>query len=138
MFSSLPFSPPSLLNNESGLINELILQVRKVIGPFAAAKKIFIIGDLPKSRSGKVQREVRSPGGQFDPTLHSFTGINCVSLAGFSHVTDPRVIEATKQLSSEFPFNLDMNSGNHIGIGWAPSTIGNGTTSSFCHVVPVP
>ncbi|KAF8997625.1 aryl-alcohol oxidase-like protein [Cyathus striatus] len=68
--------------------------------------------------------------GQFDPTLHSFTGVNSVSLPGFPQVTDPRVIEATQQLSSEFPFNLDMNSGNHIGIGWAPSTIGNGTRSS--------
>lgn len=42
-------------NNETGLVKELVLQVRKVIGPFAAPKKIFIVSDLPKTRSGKVR-----------------------------------------------------------------------------------
>ena len=41
-------------NDEAGLAKELILQVRKVIGPFAAPKKIIIVSDLPKTRSGKV------------------------------------------------------------------------------------
>ena len=41
-------------NDEGGLTKELTLQVRKVIGPFAAPKKIFIVVDLPKTRSGKV------------------------------------------------------------------------------------
>ena len=41
-------------NDEGALIKELTLQVRKVIGPFAAPKKIFLVGDLPKTRSGKV------------------------------------------------------------------------------------
>lgn len=36
-------------------MKELVLQVRKVIGPFAAPKKIFIVSDLPKTRSGKVR-----------------------------------------------------------------------------------
>ena len=42
-------------SEEAGLIKELTLQVRKVIGPFAAPKKIFVVGDLPKTRSGKVR-----------------------------------------------------------------------------------
>ena len=42
-------------NNETGLIKELVLQVRKVIGPFAAPKKVYIVSDLPKTRSGKVR-----------------------------------------------------------------------------------
>ncbi|KAF8802022.1 acetyl-CoA synthetase-like protein [Phlegmacium glaucopus] len=42
-------------NDEAALTKELVLQVRKVIGPFAAPKKIFI-GDLPKTRSGKMMR----------------------------------------------------------------------------------
>ena len=29
--------------------------MRKVIGPFAAPKKIYIVSDLPKTRSGKVR-----------------------------------------------------------------------------------
>ena len=45
-------------SDESGLIKELTLQVRKVIGPFAAPKKIFIVADLPKTRSGKVRLRV--------------------------------------------------------------------------------
>ena len=45
-------------NNEAGLIRELVLQVRKVIGPFAAPKKIYVVSDLPKTRSGKIMRRI--------------------------------------------------------------------------------
>jgi len=45
-------------NNETELNKELILQVRKVIGPFAAPKKIYIVSDLPKTRSGKIMRRI--------------------------------------------------------------------------------
>jgi len=45
-------------NNEDALNKELVLQVRKVIGPFAAPKKIYIINDLPKTRSGKIMRRI--------------------------------------------------------------------------------
>ncbi|KAF5020529.1 hypothetical protein F66182_7428 [Fusarium sp. NRRL 66182] len=37
---------------------ELRLQVRSNIGPFAAPKKIFMVADLPKTRSGKIMRRV--------------------------------------------------------------------------------
>jgi acetyl-CoA synthetase len=46
-------------NNEAALSTELVLQVRKVIGPFAAPKKILIVSDLPKTRSGKVGSYIR-------------------------------------------------------------------------------
>lgn len=36
------------------LCKELILQVRKTIGPFATPKRVVIATDLPKTRSGKV------------------------------------------------------------------------------------
>lgn len=39
---------------EADLSKELAIQVRKVIGPFAAPKKIFLVNDLPKTRSGKI------------------------------------------------------------------------------------
>ncbi|KAI0252865.1 acetate--CoA ligase [Lactifluus subvellereus] len=45
-------------NDEMGLDKELILQVRKVIGPFAAPRKIYIVPDLPKTRSGKIMRRI--------------------------------------------------------------------------------
>ncbi|KAF1808828.1 acetate--CoA ligase [Eremomyces bilateralis CBS 781.70] len=37
---------------------ELTLQVRKSIGPFAAPKAIFVVPDLPKTRSGKIMRRI--------------------------------------------------------------------------------
>ncbi|KAK0217032.1 aryl-alcohol-oxidase from pleurotus Eryingii [Armillaria fumosa] len=68
--------------------------------------------------------------GQFDPAVHGFDGINFVSLPGYPRSIDGRVIQVTKELPCEFPFNLDYNSGYQLGIGWRPSTIGNGTRSS--------
>ncbi len=37
---------------------DLVQQVRKSIGPFAAPKTIFMIDDLPKTRSGKIMRRI--------------------------------------------------------------------------------
>ncbi|OJD31844.1 acetyl-coenzyme a synthetase [Diplodia corticola] len=37
---------------------DLILQVRKSIGPFAAPKAVFVVPDLPKTRSGKIMRRI--------------------------------------------------------------------------------
>ncbi|KAH9974158.1 acetate--CoA ligase [Lactifluus volemus] len=45
-------------NDEAGLSKELVLQVRKSIGPFAAPKRIYIVPDLPKTRSGKIMRRI--------------------------------------------------------------------------------
>ncbi|KAK6440586.1 acetyl-coenzyme A synthetase 2 [Oleoguttula sp. CCFEE 5521] len=40
------------------LKKDLIMQVRKSIGPFAAPKAIFCVPDLPKTRSGKIMRRI--------------------------------------------------------------------------------
>lgn len=40
------------------LKKDLILQVRKSIGPFAAPKAVFVVPDLPKTRSGKIMRRI--------------------------------------------------------------------------------
>lgn len=37
---------------------DLKTQVRRAIGPFAAPKKIILVPDLPKTRSGKIMRRV--------------------------------------------------------------------------------
>lgn len=37
---------------------DLVLQVRKSIGPFAAPKAILVVDDLPKTRSGKIMRRI--------------------------------------------------------------------------------
>ncbi|KAI0765174.1 aryl-alcohol oxidase-like protein [Fomes fomentarius] len=67
--------------------------------------------------------------GQLDPSVHGTTGPLLTSLPGNASVLDSRVLKATRELA-EFPFNLDMNSGNPLGIGWLQSTIGNGARSS--------
>lgn len=41
-----------------GLRKDLIMQVRKEIGPFAAPKSIILVPDLPKTRSGKIMRRI--------------------------------------------------------------------------------
>lgn len=40
------------------LVHDLKHQVRKSIGPFASPKQIYIVSDLPKTRSGKIMRRV--------------------------------------------------------------------------------
>jgi acetyl-CoA synthetase len=40
------------------LRKDLIVQVRKSIGPFAAPKSVYIVNDLPKTRSGKIMRRI--------------------------------------------------------------------------------
>lgn len=40
------------------LRKDLIVQVRKSIGPFAAPKAVYIVPDLPKTRSGKIMRRI--------------------------------------------------------------------------------
>ncbi|ORZ17639.1 acyl-activating enzyme [Absidia repens] len=46
------------IENEAGLEKELSLQVRKVIGPFATPKRVYVVADLPKTRSGKIMRRI--------------------------------------------------------------------------------
>ncbi|KAK7040114.1 hypothetical protein VNI00_009919 [Paramarasmius palmivorus] len=55
--------------------------------------------------------------GQFDPGVHGFHGINSVSLSGFTHEMERRVIQASKALGGEFSYNIDMNSGDQLGVG---------------------
>jgi len=68
--------------------------------------------------------------GQFIPSVHGFNGTNSVSLTGFPQAISSRIIQTTKELSDEFPYNEDMNSGDPIGVGWLQSTINGGRRSS--------
>ena len=45
-------------NGEEATSRALILQVRKSIGPFAAPRHVYIVPDLPKTRSGKIMRRI--------------------------------------------------------------------------------
>ncbi|KAG6917144.1 hypothetical protein DXG01_003657 [Tephrocybe rancida] len=68
--------------------------------------------------------------GQFDPSVHGFNGINAVSLTGYPLNIDPLFIQTTKDLPDEFPFNLDTNSGDPLGLGYIQVTIDRGRRSS--------
>jgi acetyl-CoA synthetase len=48
---------PNILHTDN-LTLALISQVRKTIGPFAKPKAIYLVTDLPKTRSGKVLRRI--------------------------------------------------------------------------------
>ncbi|KAJ7745458.1 alcohol oxidase [Mycena maculata] len=63
----------------------------------------------------------------FNPAVHGFHGINTVSMPVFPRGTDTRVVDTAKELNK---FNIDMNSGDPLGIGWVQSTIKTGSRSS--------
>ncbi|KAI8338515.1 acetyl-coenzyme A synthetase [Chlamydoabsidia padenii] len=46
------------VDTADGLDKELTLQVRKIIGPFASPKRIYVVQDHPKTRSGKIMRRI--------------------------------------------------------------------------------
>ncbi|KAJ7134626.1 pyranose dehydrogenase [Mycena epipterygia] len=69
--------------------------------------------------------------GEFNPAVHSTHGINSVSLSGSRWpIFENQVIQTTREIPEEFPFNLDYNSGEPLGVGWFQSTIGGGERSS--------
>ncbi|KAI9792450.1 MAG: acetyl-CoA synthetase [Peltula sp. TS41687] len=71
--------------NESGdaLRKELILQVRKSIGPFAAPKAVYIVPDMPKTRSGKIMRRI----------LRKILAGEEDSLGDITTLSDPSVVD---------------------------------------------
>ncbi|KAI0049156.1 GMC oxidoreductase [Auriscalpium vulgare] len=68
--------------------------------------------------------------GQFNPSIHGDRGPLRPTLPGFPSSLDQRVLATTKVDPERFPFNLDVNSGNTIGMTWVQSTTGNGVRSS--------
>ncbi|KAG6837351.1 hypothetical protein H0H93_010953 [Arthromyces matolae] len=68
--------------------------------------------------------------GQYDPSVHGFTGMTSVGLAGYPQSIDSRVLNTSNLLGSDFAFNLDQNSGNSIGLGWVQATVNGSTRSS--------
>ncbi|KAF4608011.1 hypothetical protein EYR40_000352 [Pleurotus pulmonarius] len=64
----------------------------------------------------------RPTEGEFDPAVHGRDGLLEVSLPSDPQPIDDRVLQTSRE-NSEFPFNLDLNSGHHLGVGWLQSTI---------------
>ncbi|CAG8773188.1 27624_t:CDS:1, partial [Racocetra persica] len=63
-------------------VKDLISQVRKAIGPFAAPKKIYVVADLPKTRSGKIMRRI----------LRKIISDETDQLGDLSALSDPNLI----------------------------------------------
>ena len=77
---------------------ETISQVKKEIGPIALPKKVFIVKDLPKTRSGKIMRRIlrklfilhlSNPKGE------GFTGEN---LGDLSTLANPEIVERIRKI----------------------------------------
>ncbi|KAL2005752.1 hypothetical protein VTN00DRAFT_10245 [Thermoascus crustaceus] len=61
---------------------DLVMQVRRSIGPFAAPKAVFVVDDLPKTRSGKIMRRI----------LRKILSGEEDSLGDVSTLSDPSVV----------------------------------------------
>ena len=91
---------------------------------YPITKRFVFFAILQISQVHYVQLETFTPPrdghnttGQFDPSVHGFSGPLLTTLPGFPVDTDPRVFNTTQVDSEQFPFNVDMNDGNTIGIG---------------------
>ncbi|KAF4615922.1 hypothetical protein D9613_011346 [Agrocybe pediades] len=71
-----------------------------------------------------------STSGQIDSNAHGFNGPLKTTVYACPAPIDPMLISTTKASPSQFPFNVDYNSGNTIGMGYIQSTAGNGVRSS--------
>ncbi|KAH6904174.1 aryl-alcohol oxidase [Coprinopsis sp. MPI-PUGE-AT-0042] len=91
-----------------------------------------------KSERWTTPSDAHNTGGQYDPAFHSDQGVLGVSLSGAPEAVDTKVMEASRELGGEFKFDLDMNDGKPMGLGWAQSTIANGTrvTSATAYLGP--
>ncbi|GLB39193.1 putative aryl-alcohol oxidase [Lyophyllum shimeji] len=83
-----------------------------------------------KNEKWTVPADKHNTTGQFDPQYHSFNGMTAVTLSGSPTGIDGRIIKATTQLGPQYKFNLDMNSGNMLGIGWIQITVDGAKRSS--------
>ena len=78
-------------SDEKETQKELIMQVRKSIGPFAAPKAIYVIPDLPKTRSGKIMRRI----------LRKILSGEEDQLGDISTLSDPSVVEKIIEIVKE-------------------------------------
>lgn len=72
----------------------------------------------------------RNTTARYDPSVHSTTGKVDVSLTSYRVPLDDPVIKLTKENPEAYPYQLEPNDGDPIGLGWAQATIGYGKRSS--------
>lgn len=81
----------------------------------------------------------RTVFGEVDPSIHGMQGPVQVSLGGYIGGVDQRVIDTTREFVSEFPYNIDMNSGYPLGIGWTQNSVsskGFRSSSATAYLAP--
>ncbi|KIK62544.1 hypothetical protein GYMLUDRAFT_260265 [Collybiopsis luxurians FD-317 M1] len=94
---------------------------------------------IAKNEKWELPADRHNTTGQFNPSVHSLTGVNAVSLSGFSESIDPMIFEAVDELGGIFNFNQDYNSGNPLGFGWLQLTIsteGRRSSSATSYLAP--
>ncbi|KAF8912301.1 alcohol oxidase [Mucidula mucida] len=82
-----------------------------------------------KSEKFNLPRDGHDPTGQYLPEFHGTEGVIGVSLPGFSRAIDDRIMNTTSELA-EFPYAIDMNSGEQLGVGWVQALVDTGARSS--------
>ncbi|EMD36400.1 hypothetical protein CERSUDRAFT_84544 [Gelatoporia subvermispora B] len=83
-----------------------------------------ILPFMKKSESLVASTDHHNTAGEVDQSVHGHSGPIQVSLGGFPTEIDQRITNTTKQFPNEFPFNIDMNSGTPLGVGWTQDSIG--------------
>ncbi|EAU85705.1 hypothetical protein CC1G_12262 [Coprinopsis cinerea okayama7 len=68
--------------------------------------------------------------GRYNPSVHGNNGLVSVSIVGYSQAIDDAVIDASAELGGDFSYDVDVNDGNQLGVGWVQATVGNGERSS--------
>ncbi len=69
---------------------EIVKQIRKEIGPIASPKKVYLVKDLPKTRSGKIMRRI---------LRKLFTG---EELGDLSTLANPESVEEIKKILTRY------------------------------------
>ncbi|KAH6904173.1 aryl-alcohol oxidase [Coprinopsis sp. MPI-PUGE-AT-0042] len=68
--------------------------------------------------------------GKVGSAFHSDNGLLGTSLSGVREAINDKLLNASLELGGEFKYDLDMNDGSPLGIGWTQSTVENGTRAS--------
>lgn len=77
--------------DKDALTKELVVTVRKNIGPFATPKRILIANDLPKTRSGKIMRRI----------LRKIASNEGDQLGDLSSLANPNIVEELKEQNAK-------------------------------------
>src|SRR5690606_21095387 len=87
-------SHPAAHQNIASLSTALSAQIRAHIGPFATPKRVIIVTDLPKTRSGKIMRRILRKVAAVEITVEDMGNEEKIRmvLGDISTLADPSVV----------------------------------------------